>query len=242
MNTRIFILLFSIVTLALTSCCNYTQTSTSLKNDTDTSCFYIGYSWGMQLKNLAIEPNISAIIAGINSALQKKDPPADQQVMGMYINKYIEKQVAQKGEKAKKNGEEFLEKNGKKSDVITTESGLQYKIEQAGDGAIPTAEDVVKVHYKGTLLDGTEFDSSIKRGEPFQFQAGSGVIRGWSEAVQLMPVGSKWTLYIPSELAYGSQGYYGGIGPNEMLIFEVELLEIVPKENETDGEEHNHEH
>jgi FKBP-type peptidyl-prolyl cis-trans isomerase FklB len=245
MNMKTFILILSVVTLASTSCCNHTQTTTSLKNETDTASFYIGYSFGMQLKNAAImQPKLTAIVAGINAALQKKDPPAEQQSMGMYINKYIEKKVAEKAEKAKKDGEEFLEKNGKKKDIVTTESGLQYKVETKGEGPLPTGTDVVKVHYRGTFLDGTEFDSSIKRGEPFQFQAGSGVIKGWSEAVQLMPVGSKWTLYIPSDLAYGPQGYYGGIGPNETLIFEVELLEILPQDNaeETGEGAHNHEH
>ncbi|MDR2414541.1 MAG: FKBP-type peptidyl-prolyl cis-trans isomerase [Odoribacteraceae bacterium] len=239
---KTFILILSVVTLASASCCNYSSTSTSLKNDTDTASFYIGYSFGMQFRNSAIdEPNLAAVVAGMNLALQKKELPADQQEVGMYINKFVEKQFAEKSEKSKKKGEEFLAKNGKKEGIVTTESGLQYKVETAGEGPVPALGDMVKVHYKGTFLDGTEFDSSIKRGEPFQFKAGSGVIKGWSEAIQLMPVGSKWTLYIPSDLAYGPQGYYGGIGPNETLIFEVELLEIVPEE-ETSAGEHNHAH
>jgi FKBP-type peptidyl-prolyl cis-trans isomerase FklB len=245
MNTKSFILLLSVVTLAFAGCNNYTQTSTSLKSDTDTASYYIGYSFGMQLKNAGVtKPNIEALIAGINTAVTGKDAPADQQAMSMFVNKYIEKMMAAKAEKAKKDGEEFLAENGKKEGVVTTESGLQYKIDSVGNGPIPSATDVVEVHYRGTLLDGTEFDSSFKRGEPFQFQAGSGVIRGWSEAIQLMPVGSKWTLYIPSDLAYGPQGAYGSpIGPNETLIFEVELLEIVAQDNgEATEAEHGHEH
>ena len=123
-------------------------------------------------------------------------------------------------------GEEFLAANAKKDGIKTTESGLQYKIEKEGTGAIPADTSVVRVHYKGTLIDGTEFDSSYKRGEPTEFPVNR-VIKGWTEALQLMPVGSKWTLYIPSNLAYGPQGARGAIGPNETLIFEVELIDIV---------------
>ena len=129
-------------------------------------------------------------------------------------------------EKALKAGEEFLAANAKKDGIKTTESGLQYKIEKEGTGAIPADTSVVRVHYKGTLIDGTEFDSSYKRGEPTEFPVNR-VIKGWTEALQLMPVGSKWTLYIPSNLAYGPQGARGAIGPNETLIFEVELIDIV---------------
>ncbi|MDR2130346.1 MAG: FKBP-type peptidyl-prolyl cis-trans isomerase [Odoribacteraceae bacterium] len=244
MNTKTFTLIATVVTLAFASCCNYTQTSTSLKNDTDTASFYIGFNFGSQLKNASItEPNLKAFIAGINAALAGKEAPSDPQAMGMFVNQYVEKKVQEKSVKAKQEGEAFLAANKQKEGVVTTESGLQYKIEKSGDGPIPTASDVVKVHYRGTLLNGTEFDSSIKRSEPFQFQVGSGVIKGWSEAVQLMPVGSKWTLYIPSDLAYGPQGYYG-IAGNETLIFEVELLEIVAQENNETAEDaaHNHEH
>ncbi|MDR1415048.1 MAG: FKBP-type peptidyl-prolyl cis-trans isomerase [Odoribacteraceae bacterium] len=243
MNTKFFILILSIVTLATASCCNYTQTQASLKNDTDTVSFYLGYNFGEQLRSMGIQPNLQAYVAGINAALQKKEAPADPQAMGMYMNTYGQKAVAAKGEKTKKEGEDFLAANGKKTGVTTTASGLQYKVESTGDGPIPTATDRVKVHYKGTHLDGSEFDSSRTRGEPFEFEVGSGVIPGWSEAIQLMPVGSKWTIYIPASLAYGERGTYGGpIGPNEALIFEVELMEIVvPAVNENEGE-HDHAH
>jgi FKBP-type peptidyl-prolyl cis-trans isomerase len=156
------------------------------------------------------------------------------------VNAYIQKAATAKAEKVKQDGEDFLAKNKDKAGISTTESGLQYKIETAGDGPVPTASDRVKVHYKGMHLDGSEFDSSFKRDEPFEFEVGSGVIRGWSEAIQLMPVGSKWTLYIPSDLAYGDRGtpYGGPIGPNEVLVFEVELLEIVaPTTGEDEGNE-----
>ena len=130
------------------------------------------------------------------------------------------------GEKAKAEGAKFLAENGKRKEVTTTASGLQYEILKAGDGPKPAATDNVSVHYKGTLISGTEFDSSYKRGEPATFQV-QGVIKGWVEALQLMPVGSKWKLAIPSDIAYGERGAGGDIGPNETLIFEVELLGIV---------------
>jgi FKBP-type peptidyl-prolyl cis-trans isomerase FklB len=129
------------------------------------------------------------------------------------------------GEKNKKEGEAFLEANKKKEGVVTLPSGLQYKILKAGTGAKPTAKDTVKVNYRGTLIDGTEFDSSYKGGKPVEFPLGQ-VIKGWIEGIQLMPVGSKWQLFIPSNLAYGERGGGQMIGPNAALIFEVELLSI----------------
>jgi FKBP-type peptidyl-prolyl cis-trans isomerase len=122
-----------------------------------------------------------------------------------------------------KEGEAFLAENAKKEGVVVLESGLQYKILTAGTGAIPTPENTVEVHYKGTLLDGTEFDSSFKRGVPAQFGV-TQVIPGWVEALQLMKEGAKWELYVPADLAYGPGGTGGLIGPNQTLIFEVELL------------------
>lgn len=130
------------------------------------------------------------------------------------------------GEKAKAEGAKFLEENKKRKEVTTTASGLQYEVLKKGDGPKPAATDNVQVHYKGTLINGKEFDSSYKRGEPATFQV-QGVIKGWVEALQLMPVGSKWKLAIPSDIAYGERGAGGDIGPNETLIFEVELLGIV---------------
>ncbi|MGQ1787545.1 MULTISPECIES: FKBP-type peptidyl-prolyl cis-trans isomerase [unclassified Saccharicrinis] len=124
----------------------------------------------------------------------------------------------------KKAGAEFLAQNGKKDGVVTTASGLQYEVMKAGKGVKPTTTDKVKVHYHGTLLDGTVFDSSVDRGEPTSFGV-TQVIPGWTEALQLMPVGSKYKLYIPGDLAYGSRGQ-GQIGPNQLLVFEVELLDI----------------
>ncbi len=124
-------------------------------------------------------------------------------------------------------GEAFLAENGKKEGVKTLPSGLQYRVLKQGDGKQPRKSDQVVVHYRGTLIDGTEFDSSHKRGEPAKFGVG-GVIKGWTEALQLMKEGSKWILYIPSYLAYGQSGSGKLIGPNETLIFEVELIAVMP--------------
>ncbi len=149
-----------------------------------------------------------------------------------HANEIIQKFFGQiskaEGDKNLKEGEEFLAKNKTKSGVVTTASGLQYEIIKAGTGPKPKAEDEVKCHYKGTLIDGKVFDSSIERGEPATFPVNR-VIPGWTEALQLMPVGSKWKLYIPASLGYGERGAGQDIKPNSTLIFEVELLEIVKK-------------
>ncbi len=126
----------------------------------------------------------------------------------------------------KRAGAEFLAANGKKSDVVTTASGLQYTVVTEGTGRSPKASDTVRVHYAGRLLDGTEFDSSHKRGQPAQFPVG-GVIAGWTEALQMMKEGGKWTLFIPSDLAYGDRGYPGVIPGGALLTFEVELLKVL---------------
>jgi FKBP-type peptidyl-prolyl cis-trans isomerase FklB len=131
----------------------------------------------------------------------------------------------QLADKNQKEGEVFLAENKKKKGVVTLPSGLQYHVITAGTGKIPKATDTVTTHYRGTLIDGTEFDSSYKRGEPASFPV-NGVIKGWTEALQLMKVGSKWQLFIPSNLAYGPQGAGQVIGPSATLIFEIELLSI----------------
>lgn len=149
-------------------------------------------------------------------------------ILDAYRAKQFQKQVEDSrisAEKNKEDGDAFLAKNKTKEGVVTLTSGLQYKIIKTGEGRKPTSEDMVQVHYRGTLLDGTEFDSSYKRGKPSSFSL-AGIIPGWREALKLMPVGSKWQLFIPSDLAYGAKGAGGDIGPNATLIFEVELLGI----------------
>ncbi len=143
-----------------------------------------------------------------------------------WLNKTMEAKAAEKNKDAAAKGEAFLAENAKREGVFITESGLQYEVVTMGEGEKPTAESTVKVHYHGTLIDGTVFDSSVQRGEPIEFPL-NGVIKGWTEGLQLMPVGSKFILYIPYQLAYGERGAGELIGPYEALIFEVELLEIV---------------
>ena len=175
--------------------------------------------------------NFDAFLAGMNDALAN---PSDSMFLGKselefneFINNYFNNAQMLQAEKAKAEGEAFLAENKTKSGVITTPSGLQYKVITEGTGEKPTSADMVKVHYVGKLLDGTQFDSSVERGEPAQFSAGGGVIQGWIEGLQLMPVGSKYLFWIPTELAYGMNPQSQVIPINAMLIFELELLEIV---------------
>lgn len=225
-------LLLTLAVGALAVGCNsgsLTQTSAPLKTAADTASFYIGYMYGSGMQRMGIkDPNMGAIVAGMNSALEKKEMKTDPQAMEMYLNNYFQQLSMQRAKENAEKGRQFLEENAKKSGIDTLANGIQYKVVKQGDGAKPTETDVVKVHYKGTLIDGTEFDSSIKRGEPAQFQLNR-VIPGWTTALKEMPVGSKWIIYIPSDQAYGPRGG-GPIGPNETLIFEVELLEVVNPE------------
>ncbi|MHA2219874.1 MAG: FKBP-type peptidyl-prolyl cis-trans isomerase, partial [Candidatus Hodarchaeales archaeon] len=149
-------------------------------------------------------------------------------ILAAFKKEMSQKQIAQMkelSEKNKKEGEEYLAENKKKEDIVITQSGLQYKVLKKGTGKIPKSTDTVTVNYRGTLIDGTEFDSSYRRGQPASFKV-NGVIRGWTEALQLMKEGAKWQLYIPSNLAYGERGAGRNIGPNSTLIFEVELISI----------------
>ncbi len=183
----------------------------------------------------------SNVIQGLSQQFPEINPDAFGQAMKDYLNDDVKMRISDslgnalldryqnenisKMELSIKEGKEFLNENGKRKGVITTESGLQYEIINNGSGPKPIATDNVKTHYHGTLIDGTVFDSSVDRDEPISFDV-NGVIAGWTEALQLMPVGSKWKLYIPYNLAYGERGAGPKIGPYSTLIFEVELLEI----------------
>ena len=207
----------------------------SLKTAIDSASYAIGVSTGSGYKdNLKTLPggeaNVDDLIAGFIQGIKgdtaaMKMTPAQAQA---YLQTYFVEASAKEAQKVKDDGEKFLAENKTKEGVITTESGLQYKVEKEGTGAKPTATDKVKVHYTGTLLNGTKFDSSVDRGEPAEFGV-SQVIKGWTEGLQIMPVGSKYTFWIPSELAYGERGAGQDIKPNSVLKFEVELLEIVPE-------------
>lgn len=173
----------------------------------------------------SIEINIELIKKGIIEGIHQKAKMTPEEAT-TYLNTTMEAKAAERNKALTAKGEEFLAENAKREEVIATESGLQYEVITMGNGEKPTAESVVKVHYHGTLIDGTVFDSSVERGEPIEFPL-NGVIKGWTEGLQLMPVGSKFILYIPYQLAYGERGAGELIGPYEALIFEVELLEIV---------------
>ena len=213
--------------------CGGSHKSASLKTSVDSASYAIGISTGAGYKqNLKTLPggeaNVDDLIAGFiqaikgDSAAMKMTPQAAQQ----YLQTYFIEAQARESQASKAEGEKFLAENKTKEGVITTESGLQYKVITEGKGAKPTTSDKVKVHYTGTLLDGTKFDSSVDRGEPAEFGV-TQVIKGWTEGLQIMPVGSKYIFWIPSELAYGERGAGQDIKPNSVLKFEVELLEIV---------------
>lgn len=190
----------------------------------------IGRQMGEQLAANPFEGVVnSAVAAGLIDALEGKESTvsrADLEAAFGVISKRMQEAQAAKAKELAGAGEAFLAENAKKAGVTTTPSGLQYEVITQGEGAKPSATSRVKTHYHGTLIDGTVFDSSYDRGQPIDF-AVNGVIPGWTEALQLMPVGSKWRLYVPYNLAYGERGAGAAIGPFSTLIFDVELLDIV---------------
>lgn len=222
-------LLLTLAVGALAASCNsgsMTQTTANLKTATDTASYYLGFMYGTGMQRMGLkDANMEALVAGMNTAFQGKETEANPQAMEMYLNNYFQQMAMKQAEANLEKGQKFLAENAKKDGVKELVDGIQYKIIKEGNGAKPAETDVVKVHYKGTLIDGTEFDSSIKRGEPAEFPLNR-VISGWTKSLKEMPVGSKWEIYIPADQAYGQRGS-GPIGPNETLIFEVELLDIV---------------
>ncbi|WP_099464875.1 MULTISPECIES: FKBP-type peptidyl-prolyl cis-trans isomerase [Parabacteroides] len=221
----------AIVALGISaSSCNSHPTA-NLKTAADSASYAIGVSTGLNYKeNLKTLPggeaNIDALIAGFVQAIKGDSTKMSMQEAQNYLQTYFVEAQAREASKTKEEGDKFLAENKTKDGVITTPSGLQYKVEKEGTGAKPTDDDKVKVHYTGTLLDGTKFDSSLDRGEPLTIGVGN-VIKGWTEGLKLMPVGSKYIFWIPAELAYGERGAGQDIKPNSTLKFEVELLEIV---------------
>jgi FKBP-type peptidyl-prolyl cis-trans isomerase FklB len=199
-----------------------------LKDTKDKASYSIGLNIGANLRHQSVELNNDALLAGLKDGMSGGKPRlSEQQVREamMSLQKDMEQKQQAAGEKNNTDGEKFLVANKGKPGVKTTASGLQYKVEKEGKGNSPKPTDTVTVNYRGTLIDGTEFDSSYKRGEPATFPV-SGVIKGWTEALQLMKPGAKFQLFIPASLAYGERGAGRDIGPNSTLIFDVELLDV----------------
>ena len=196
-------------------------------NDFDKVSYSLGLSIASNLISSGVKTlNAEAFNDGLATVFEGRMPEINPDEANKILQNFFEGLQKEQGNAAKEAGNKFLEENKKQEGVITLPSGLQYKILKNGNGPKPKASDTVKCHYDGRLINGAIFDSSIRRGEPAEFPV-SGVIAGWVEALQLMNTGSKWQLYIPSELAYGSHGAGQSIGPNETLIFDVELLDIV---------------
>ncbi len=208
------------------------QEQTALKNEKEKLSYALGMDFGNQLRRQAIEidpslfaKGLSDVLSGGKVLLTEEEGRAAVANLQAEMKRKVAEAKKMDGENNQKAGEAFLAENKTKEGVVTLPSGLQYKILKAGDGKKPTETDTVEVNYRGTFLNGTEFDSSYGRGQPATFQV-QGIIPGWSEGLKLMPVGSKWQLFVPSKLAYGARGAPPNIGPDATLIFEVELLDI----------------
>jgi FKBP-type peptidyl-prolyl cis-trans isomerase FklB len=208
------------------------QKKSALKTPKDKVSYIIGTDIGKNLKKQSMDINPEILYRGIKDAFSGSKLLLSDEEIQAVMTEFQQKMMAKQAEKMsklgevnKKEGEAFLETNKKKDSVVTLPSGLQYKTVVEGTGKIPTLNDTVTTHYRGTLIDGTEFDNSYKRGEPATFPV-KGVIAGWTEALQRMKVGSKWRLFIPSTLAYGERGAGQVIGPNATLIFDIELISV----------------
>lgn len=196
-----------------------------LETDIDKASYAVGLQLGEFLKRIGLTPNQELFMKAIDDIAADREPAISKQDAEAAVRAFMTKAQKERGAKSLAEGEEFLKANATKEGVKVLPSGLQYKVITEGDGPSPTANDKVKVHYTGTLIDGTKFDSSVDRGEPVEFGV-TQVIKGWTEALQLMKKGAKWQLFIPSNLAYGERDQ-PKIPANSVLIFDVELLDIV---------------
>lgn len=200
----------------------------SLKNNIDSLSYSFGYLIGNNIKTQGVtELNHDLFIKGFNSGFTGEEPALKIEDCNNYVQDYFNKQIAEEANMNLQKSAEFLVANQSKEGVVVLPSGLQYKILEPGEGTPPLATDQVRVNYTGTFIDGKVFDSSIERNEPIVFGV-SQVIPGWTEALQLMKPGARWMLYVPPALAYGEKGASGIIGPNQAIIFEVQLIEIIP--------------
>jgi FKBP-type peptidyl-prolyl cis-trans isomerase FklB len=235
MKNGILAIVGSICLLLIASGCtspDQRSETRELKTLTDRVSYGIGLNIGRDFKEQHINVDPDLLAQGIRDAMAGREPLLTDEQMQQAMMEFQqemmaaqEKRMTEQTTKNQQEGEAFLAENAKKEGVIVLPSGLQYRVLEEGTGKSPTAQSMVTVHYRGRLLDGTEFDSSYERGEPATFPV-SGVIPGWTEALQLMRTGAKWELYIPANLAYGERGAGQVIGPNAVLLFEVELLEI----------------
>jgi len=227
MLKKSFILFVAAGSLLLFSC-NKSMKRTKLDTEIKKVSYSLGISAGTYYAKQGLDSlDVNAFAMGLKDAITQDTSNMKMSEMeaNVVLQKFFTQLSQKKSEAAIKEGKDFLAENAKKDNVVTLADGLQYKILKEGSGPKPSATDKVKVHYTGKLLDGTVFDSSVERGEPITFQLNR-VIPGWTEALQLMPVGSKWRLFIPSDLAYGERGAGQTIPPNSTLIFDVELLGI----------------
>jgi FKBP-type peptidyl-prolyl cis-trans isomerase FklB len=231
---RIWIVLLVSSVLALSGC-NEEKKNVDVSLDTLSQrvSYSVGYDVAKNFKDNEFDLDMAIVLAGLNDAQNSVEPRLSQEQIAATMTEFQQYMVEQHQKKADAKsqvnvaeGEAFLTANKVKEGVVTLESGLQYKVITEGAGRKPLAEDVVQVHYRGTLTDGTEFDSSYDRGQPAEFPV-SRVIAGWTEALQLMTEGSKWQLVIPANLAYGEQAMGGVIAPNSVLVFDVELLKVL---------------
>lgn len=228
-------LVILVTVAALASCNAPANKEVSLTTFSDSASYAVGTTLGSNLKSdfevqkIEDEFNKDVILAGMAAALKGDSTKLSKEDAEQVMNRFFEDMNKRKAEANKKAGEDFLAENGAKAGVVTTESGLQYIVLKEGEGDSPTAADQVVVHYSGKLVNGEIFDSSYERNEPVTFYVRS-VIPGWTEALQLMKPGAEYKLFIPSDLAYGEGGQpRGGIGPNEVLIFDVKLIDVVRK-------------
>ena len=213
--------------LAVVACKTETPKEVKLENELDSVSYSLGVNIGENINKQFEEYSLDNFVAGMKGVLNNEEEPkiSGEQATAI-IQEYFTKKQGQESETMIEEGRKFLETNASKEGVTVLESGLQYEVLAQGDGInMPKLEDNVTTHYHGTLMDGTVFDSSVDRGEPASFPV-NGVIKGWTEALQLMSVGSKWKLYVPYDLAYGERGAGPQIGPYSTLVFEVELISI----------------
>ncbi|MEJ2469629.1 MAG: FKBP-type peptidyl-prolyl cis-trans isomerase [Desulfuromonadales bacterium] len=243
MHRRIFVTFLALIVLS--GCAAEQANSASdvtLDNAKNRISYTIGVNMAKDFKNQEMDLDPDALVQGMKDQLAGKELQLSEEEMIQEIQTFQKTMQAKMMAKVealaaenKAAGEAFLAKNAEEEGVVVTDSGLQYKIIEPGEGESPGPQDVATVNYRGTLIDGTQFDSSYDRGQPATFPVG-GVIPGWTEALQLMKPGAKWTLYIPAELAYGERGAGQDIGPNATLIFDVELLSVQKQEDGSKGD------